>query len=139
MSLPNEMPPEGQPAAGRAPQHHRDTREAIVRGFTNRCPKCGKGHMMRGYLQIVDHCENCGEPLGSYPAADGPAFFTITIIMLLLIPMIAATWVWFRLSPFVMLVLLSALTSVMTLILLRYVKGAFVGYLWAKDEQDPGA
>ena len=119
--------------------HPRDTRQAILRGFTNRCPKCGKGHMMRGYLQIVDRCENCGEPLGSYPAADGPAFFTITIIMLLLIPMIAATWVWFRLSPFTMLILLSALTTIMSLVLLRYVKGAFVGYLWAKDEQDPGA
>ena len=43
-----------------------------------------------------------------------------------------------RMRPVLSATLLFALTA-LTLILLRYVKGAFVGYLWAKDEQDPGA
>ena len=117
----------------------RDTSLALKRGALNRCPNCGEGRIFNGYLTVVEACDHCAAPLGRYPAADGPAFFTMTIVMLLLIPMIAATWVWFRLSPFTMLILLSALTTIMSLVLLRYVKGAFVGYLWAKDEQDPGA
>ncbi len=95
--------------------------------------------MFKGYLAVVDECAHCGEPLGAYPAADGPAFFTITIVMLLLIPMIGFTWVVFRSDPVTMLLVLGGITTVMTLVLLRYVKGAFIGYLWAKDEQDQGA
>ena len=34
---------------------------------------------------MVEACDHCGAPLGRYPAADGPAFFTMTIVMLLLI------------------------------------------------------
>lgn len=117
----------------------RDSQQAITRGLMNRCPKCGQGRLFRGYLTVVDRCDHCAEPLAAYPAADGPAFFTMTIIMLLLIPMIAAAWVWFHLQPLTILIVLSVLVTLMTLTLLRYVKGAFVGYLWAKNEQDPGA
>ncbi|WP_312531528.1 DUF983 domain-containing protein [Paracoccus sp. (in: a-proteobacteria)] len=117
----------------------RDSNQAMLRGMCNRCPNCGEGRVFAGYLKLVDACSVCGERIGSYRAADGPAFFTITIIMLLLIPMIAAAWVWFRLSPLMILIVLSVMTTVMTLILLRYVKGAFIGWLWAKNERDPGA
>ena len=34
---------------------------------------------------------------------------------------------------------LSLAFSLITLVLLRLIKGAFIGYLWAKDEQDRGA
>ncbi|MDO5643103.1 MAG: DUF983 domain-containing protein [Paracoccus sp. (in: a-proteobacteria)] len=95
--------------------------------------------MFRGYLQVVDRCEQCDEPLGDYRVADGPAFFTITIVMLLLIPMIWITWAVFDLHPVTMLILLSGATTALTLILLRIIKGAYVGFTWAKNELDPGA
>lgn len=117
----------------------RNANQAISRGFVNQCPNCGKWRIFDGYLRVVDHCEICGEPLGSYRAADGPAFFTITIVMLLLIPMLGAAWVWFKLSPLMILITVGLLVTVISLVLLRYVKGAFIGYLWSKNEQDPGA
>ena len=117
----------------------RDTKAAVRLGAMNRCPNCGKGRMFDGYLQIVKNCENCGEPLGEYPSADGPAFFTITIVMLLLIPIIGFSWVVFRPDPVTLSVIISLGITILTLILLRYVKGAFVGYLWAKGEKDRGA
>jgi uncharacterized protein (DUF983 family) len=36
--------------------------------------------MFDGYLAVVPRCPACGEPLGDYRAADGPAFFTISIV-----------------------------------------------------------
>lgn len=117
----------------------RNVRAAIRLGVMNRCPNCGKGRMFDGYLQVVKSCESCGEPLGEYPSADGPAFFTITIVMLLLIPIIGFSWVLFRPDPVTLSLIIGIGITVLTLVLLRYVKGAFVGYLWANDEKDRGS
>ncbi|MFC0200947.1 DUF983 domain-containing protein [Paracoccus rhizosphaerae] len=121
------------------PPAPRDARGAMVRGTLNRCPSCGDGRVFDGYLKVKDRCEACSAPLGAYPAADGPAFFTITIMMLLLIPMIGFGWTVFRSDPVVLLVGLIIVTTIMTLVLLRFVKGAFLGYLWAHDERDRGS
>lgn len=117
----------------------RDAKAAIRRGTFNRCPSCGEAPLFNGYLSVMPTCESCGAPLGSYPAADGPAFFTMTIVMLLLIPAIGFGWVLFRPDPVTFLIVLTVLMTALTLILLRLVKGAFVGYLWAHDERDRGA
>jgi uncharacterized protein (DUF983 family) len=29
-------------------------------GFTKRCPRCGRGHLFRGWFTIVDSCPRCG-------------------------------------------------------------------------------
>ncbi|TWI38266.1 DUF983 domain-containing protein [Paracoccus sulfuroxidans] len=117
----------------------RDSRQAIRRGVMNRCPKCGQGKVFAGYLQLVPRCSNCGEPIGEYRAADGPAFFTMTVVMLLLIPMIGFGWVLFRPEPVVLLLWVGVISTVLTLVLLRLIKGGFIGYLWAKNERDRGA
>ncbi|WP_313348898.1 hypothetical protein [Paracoccus sp. (in: a-proteobacteria)] len=61
----------------------------------------------------------------------------MTIVLLLLIPIIGFTWGIYRPDPVTLLIVVGA--SVLTLIILRLVKGAFVGFLWAKHEQDRGA
>lgn len=122
----------------------RDKTAAVLRGLRNRCPNCAEGRLLKGYLTIVEHCAYCGEPLGEYRAADGPAFFTITIITLLMVPMLGIGWIWFSANPVLLFAGLALVITLMTLILLRLIKGGFVGYLWAHDlwahdERDPGA
>lgn len=95
--------------------------------------------MFDGYLTIKPRCGACGEPLGEYRAADGPAFFTICIVGLLLIPILGFAFVAFRPEPLTLLVTVSIAVAVLTLVLLRLVKGVFVGYLWSQHERDPGA
>jgi uncharacterized protein (DUF983 family) len=113
--------------------------EALRRGLIGRCPKCGTGRMFDGYLALVERCAACGEPIGRYRAADGPAFFTISIVGLLLVPMLGFGFVVFRPEPVILLLVVSLLAAVLTLVLLRFVKGAFIGYLWVHDASDPGA
>lgn len=121
------------------PEDIRDPGQAICRGVLNQCPNCGRGKVFAGYLQLAPRCSHCGEPLGDYRAADGPAFFTMTVVMLLLIPMIGFGWVLFRPAPMVLLIWVAAISTVLTLVLLRLIKGGFIGYLWAKQEKDRGA
>lgn len=117
----------------------RDSRTAVIRGLMNRCPNCGEGQLLRGYLKNPSECEICNTPLERYPAADGPAFFTMTIVLLLLIPLIGFTWVLLRPSPVMLMIIVGPVSIVLALVLLRFVKGAFIGYLWAIDEQDRGS
>lgn len=38
-----------------------------------------------------------------------------------------------------LLLIVSGITGLITMILLRVIKSAFIGYLWAHNEQDRGA
>lgn len=39
------------------------------------CPRCGKGHLFRGFLTMRDRCEVCGLDYSYADPADGPAVF----------------------------------------------------------------
>ena len=47
-------------------------------GLRTRCPRCGKGPLLRGYLKIRDNCPECGLDYGFADPADGPAFFAMS-------------------------------------------------------------
>jgi uncharacterized protein (DUF983 family) len=117
----------------------RSNNEAMRRGIFCRCPRCGEGKLFDGYLKVVQNCSSCGEPLGLYRAADGPAFITMSIIGLLLIPVLGFGFIAFRADPLTLALVVTALIGALTLVVLRLVKGAFVGHLWAQKEIDRGA
>jgi uncharacterized protein (DUF983 family) len=117
----------------------RDSGEAMRRGLIGRCPRCGKGALFDGYLALVSRCATCGEPLGEYRAADGPAFFTICIVGLLLIPILGFGFVLFRPDPLVLLGVVCLAVTLLTLVVLRLVKGVFVAFLWSQHSRDAGA
>jgi uncharacterized protein (DUF983 family) len=33
---------------------------AFVRGAVKRCPRCGRGHLFRGWFTMLDRCPRCG-------------------------------------------------------------------------------
>lgn len=117
----------------------RDTRQAIRHGLRGNCPRCGHGKLFDGYLTVVERCASCSEPLGAYRAADAPAFFTISIVGLLLVPILGFGFVVFRPDPLTLLLVVTVVVTVLTLILLRFVKGAVIAYLWSHHERDAGA
>jgi uncharacterized protein (DUF983 family) len=45
-----------------------------------RCPRCGKGRLFTGYLNIAARCEVCGLDYSGFDAGDGPAVFVILIV-----------------------------------------------------------
>ena len=46
-------------------------------GIRGRCPRCGQGHMFKGFLTLKKECEVCGLDYSFADPADGPAFFVI--------------------------------------------------------------
>ncbi|MBP1806601.1 DUF983 domain-containing protein [Rubellimicrobium aerolatum] len=112
---------------------------AMWRGMLGRCPNCGRGRLFAGFLRICPRCAACGEELGRYRAADGPAFATISIVGLLLIPILGWSFVALRPDPLLLALILTVSVTALTLIVLRLTKGAWVGYLWSMNEMDEGA
>jgi uncharacterized protein (DUF983 family) len=101
---------------------------ALARGLTNRCPACGKAHVFRGYLKVEAACAECGAPLGELRADDAPPYFTIFIVGHVVVPLLFFMERWqppFWLDAAIFL----PLTLVMSLVLLRPVKGATVGLM----------
>lgn len=49
-------------------------------GLKCRCPRCGRGHLFKGYLDTAPACDACGLDFKFIDAGDGPAVFVILIV-----------------------------------------------------------
>ena len=49
-------------------------------GLRCRCPRCGEGPLLKGYLTIRDECPVCHLNYGFAEPADGPAFFAMSAV-----------------------------------------------------------
>jgi uncharacterized protein (DUF983 family) len=106
--------------------------EAMRRGWRRRCPSCGAGPMMRGYLSVRDACPVCGQELHHHRADDGPAYLTILIVGHLMAPLILFVFAEWRPDPLVLASIFSVGTVALSLFLLPRLKGMLVAIQWAK-------
>jgi uncharacterized protein (DUF983 family) len=110
----------------------RPVKQALLRGWRRRCPNCGAGPLLRGYLTVRDACPVCGEDLHHQRADDGPAYMTILIVGHLLAPLLMFVYSNWRPDPLTLAVGFTIGTVVLSLYLLPRLKGALVGFQWAK-------
>ena len=113
-------------------QTERPLGPALRRGWARRCPNCGKGAMLRGYLSVRHGCAACGEVLSHHRADDGPAYLTILIVGHLMAPILLISFVKYRPEPLVLFAIFGLGTVVLSLYLLPRLKGAMVALQWAK-------
>ena len=95
-------------------------------GLRGRCPRCGEGRLFGGFLRLAERCEVCGQDLQALNVADGPAFFAMSIVGLLVA--FAALFFEVAVTPpiWVHLLLWFPLAVVLCLALLRPIKGVMV-------------
>ncbi|SIT07374.1 Uncharacterized conserved protein, DUF983 family [Gemmobacter megaterium] len=110
----------------------RPMRPAMLRGWRRRCPACGSGPMLQGYLKVRDHCPVCDEALHHHRADDGPAYLTIVVVGKLLTPLIFWVFTAFRPEPLVMAVAFSIAAVALSLYLLPRLKGMLVAIQWSR-------
>jgi uncharacterized protein (DUF983 family) len=89
---------------------------ALLRGFCRVCPQCGEGALFQGYLTPQNHCSACQLNFTNLSADDGPAYITMGLVCLLIVP----------------------LTLISILGLLPLIKGAFMGALWKSRGEEQG-
>lgn len=125
-----DAPPQNEPVA--TPNAPRDTWTAIRKGFRMRCPSCGTGPLLRSYLKVRDHCPVCREAYHHHRADDGPAYLTILVVGHAMAPALHIGFVVWRPDPLIMITVLSTGAIAMSLYLLPRLKGAIVGFQWAR-------
>lgn len=108
---------------------------ALKVGIACRCPACGKGRLLQGLLTVRASCTECGTDFANHEQGDGPAFFAITLVSILvgiavvLVEVLATPpyWVHILLWPPVILI--------GSLLFLRWAKGIIIAlqYKYRKD------
>jgi uncharacterized protein (DUF983 family) len=111
--------------------------QALRRGFAGRCPACGQSRMFTGWLRVQTSCAACTAPLGAVRADDAPPYFTIFIVGHVVIGVAVALDLLASLSVIAELAIFLPLTAIMSLALLRPVKGATVGLMLRLGMETP--
>ncbi|HEX4592996.1 MAG TPA: DUF983 domain-containing protein, partial [Bryobacteraceae bacterium] len=52
---------------------------SAMRGLACRCPRCGRGRLFRGFLDLRPNCDACGLDYAFIDSGDGPAVFIIML------------------------------------------------------------
>lgn len=103
----------------------------MLRGFTCRCPNCGKDRLFGRFLKPVATCSVCGEDFTHQRADDAPPYFTMLIAGHILVPILSLVLMTTTLSIYTHLAIWLPLTAVVTIGLLQPVKGAIIALQWA--------
>lgn len=106
---------------------------AMLRGWRQKCPNCGAGPLLFGYLKVHDHCTVCEQEFHHHRADDGPAYLTILLVGHLMAPLLHVVFVQFRPEPIVLFTIFAVGTVALSLYLLPRLKGALIGFQWAKE------
>lgn len=63
-------------------------------GLSMSCPRCGRGPLFDGYLQVAERCSVCGFDLRQADSGDGPAVFIILILGAIVVPLALLFEAW---------------------------------------------
>jgi uncharacterized protein (DUF983 family) len=98
----------------------------FVAGLACRCPRCGEGKLLRGFLTLRPSCERCGLDYAFADSGDGPAVFVIFIAGFVVVGAALVVEMLYR-PPFWLHALLwGPLILVVTLGPLRLMKGLLI-------------
>ena len=99
---------------------------ALSTGFRCRCPRCGRGKLFDGFLALRPQCDECGLNFQFIDSGDGPAFFVMSIVGIVVVGL--AMWVEFTYQPplLVHMALWVPLTLVLSFVLVRPAKALLI-------------
>ena len=112
------------------------TPNPILTGIASRCPRCGKGRLFSGYLQLTPSCPQCGLDYDFADSGDGPAVFVIFLVAPVVIILALVVGASFTIPPWMHLVLWIPTTLILSLALLPPFKGVLVNVQYRHDAHE---
>ena len=104
--------------------------KALWRGFTMRCPHCGRGRMFARFLKVTSQCQACGENLSHQRADDFPAYLVIVVLGHLVVPAVLVVEQTFAPPVWLQYLIWLPLIAFGALALLQPTKGIVVALQW---------
>ena len=112
-------------------QQERSTFNAAMRGLRCKCPSCGTGKLFSSFLKVNDTCAHCKTELHHHRADDFPAYIVIFIVGHLAVGLYMLIDRSFTLLWWEHLAIWIPFVTIMSIVLLPFVKGSVVGMQWA--------
>ena len=100
--------------------------QSVATGLAGRCPRCRKGHLFAGFLNVRKDCERCGLDYSFADAGDGPAIFVILISGFIVVGAALIVEVIYQPPFWLHAVLWGPLILAVTLLPLRLLKGLLI-------------
>lgn len=91
-----------------------------------RCPRCGRGRLFTGLLNVRGECEVCGLDLSGQDAGDGPAVFVIFFLGLIVVGLAALVEIKFSPPIWLHLLLWTPFIIVGAIAMLRPLKAGLI-------------
>ncbi len=104
--------------------------KALARGFSMKCPNCGRAHLFGRFLKVVDYCAVCEEDYTPQRADDFPAYLVIVVVGHLVVPGLLAVAIAYDPPAWLQLAIWLPITLFASLGLLQPTKGAIVALQW---------
>ena len=104
---------------------------AIRRGLARRCPRCGEGNVLSGYLTREPACTACELDLTPISADDGPAWATLLVVGHVVAPLVSLFGRDDRIPIWLAILVLSAIMLVGVWWCLPRAKGLFIALIWS--------
>jgi uncharacterized protein (DUF983 family) len=112
---------------------HYAAQPPILTGLRGGCPRCGRGHLFRFYVDVAPSCEVCGLDFSFADSGDGPAVFVILIAGFLVLGF--TLWLEFTYTPpfWVHLIVSLPVLIIVCGSLLRLLKGMLICLQYAHN------
>jgi len=97
-------------------------------GLRCRCPRCGKGKLYKGLLDVAPACAVCGLDLTPHDSGDGPAVLVIFALGFLVVPLALGLESAFSPPIWVHLLIWPPVIIGLAIAMLRPMKAVLVAY-----------
>lgn len=104
---------------------------ALRRGLFGRCPNCGRGRLLAGYLKQVEACADCGEAYGHLRPDDAAPWLTILLVGHIVVPVALAVEAERTWPDWVSKTLWPLLALALALVILPRARALFLSLIWA--------
>jgi uncharacterized protein (DUF983 family) len=120
-----------------APDRQSSAVSPLKAGLPGRCPRCGKGKLFDGLLQVAERCATCGLELKARDTGDGPAVFVVLLVGALVVAAALIVEVSYQPPFWLHAALWIPLILVLSLGLLRPLKALFYAITYSRRPDLP--
>lgn len=110
----------------------RNALQAVKRGFTHKCPSCGEGKLFQSYAKPVDECSQCQTEIHHHRADDMPAYLVMFFWGKIVVSLFVTVALFLDPPVWVHYAVWAPLMVVGSIALLPSMKGAVIGFQWAR-------
>jgi uncharacterized protein (DUF983 family) len=105
-------------------------------GLKGKCPRCGRGNMIQGYLTVAKTCSSCGLDFSFADAGDGASWFVMLFACVFGVGSILGVEVAYAPAWWVHVLIAIPVLIVIPALLLRPVKGVLLAQQWRTNAHE---